>query len=321
MENQTTYYAQNHQSYAKDFFLHLASQVALYTIVINLGNLLFKIINKIYPKVDSYSYLTFYSDSSISFPVALLIIVFPVFVLLNYLIEKSFLKDPEKKNIWIRKWLTYLTLFISGAILIGDLVTVLYYFLDGQELTIGFLLKVLTVLVISFSVFMYYLSDIREKNSTSMKKKALLISSIVIICSIVLGFSVLGSPKTQRLLKYDEAKINDLMSIGSSIQSFYDVNKRLPKTLGEINNYYINLLDNQTNTPYIYETIDSNKYKLCAVFNLKFESNYDTKVKVMPAEDPYAKNISWSHPQGNYCFDREVSIIKNYPEVLPTIIR
>ncbi len=39
--------------------------------------------------------------------------------------------------------------------------------------------------------------------------------------SIIWGFSVLGSPHTQRLIKYDEQKINDLQYINSQIQSYY----------------------------------------------------------------------------------------------------
>lgn len=291
---------QNHTSGAKDFFLHLASQVALYTIVINLGNLLFRIINKAYPQLDGY--YGYFGDSSISFPVALLIIVFPVFVLLNYFIEKSFIENPEKKNIWIRKWLIYLTLFISGIILVGDLVAVLYFFLDGQDLTVGFILKVLTVLVMSGSVFTYYLGDIREKNSVSIKKISLGISLVVIIVSIILGFLVLGSPRTQRLLKYDQAKITDLTSITSSIQYFYNNTGKLPDNLKQITenqamaNTYTNMKDKQTGDEYVYQKITDTKYKICADFNLESRSDYGY----------YDNYYNWTHPKGDFCFEKTV---------------
>ena len=54
-------------------------------------------------------------------------------------LEKIYAVAIEKKQLGIRKWLVYVTLFISGIVLAGDLVTVLYYFIDGQDLTAGFL--------------------------------------------------------------------------------------------------------------------------------------------------------------------------------------
>src|SRR5579872_6388966 len=147
---------------AKDFFLNLGTIVALYTTVISLLNLLFTVINRAYPQVTTYSYNgTYYgsSSSSISWPVAVLIIFFPIFILLMWLLERSYHIEPEKKHLGVRKWLTYITLFIAGLTLAGDLVTVLYFFIDGQELTTGFLLKVFVVLVITAAVFFYYISD------------------------------------------------------------------------------------------------------------------------------------------------------------------
>ena len=59
-----------------------------------------------------------------------------------------------------RRQLTYLTLFLAASILIGDLISVVYNFLGG-EITIRFLLKVLTVALISGGVFAYYLVELR----------------------------------------------------------------------------------------------------------------------------------------------------------------
>jgi hypothetical protein len=63
--------------------------------------------------------------------------------------------------LWIRKWLIYFTLFAAALIIIGDLVTLLNRFLEG-ELTVRFLLKVLAVFFVAGSVFYYYLWDLRK---------------------------------------------------------------------------------------------------------------------------------------------------------------
>lgn len=151
---------------AKDFFINLGAIVSLYTVVYGLIHLLFVVINTAYPQITDY----YVGSESISWPVATLIVFFPIFVLLMWLLEKDFAQYPEKRNGGIHKWLTYITLFISGLIIAGDLITVLYYFLDGQELTMGFILKVLVLLVIAGSIFAYYFTDILDKGSQKTRK-------------------------------------------------------------------------------------------------------------------------------------------------------
>src|SRR3989344_6890757 len=182
---------------AKDFFINLGAIVALYAVVISLLNLLFRVINQAYPQISSYDY---YGSSSISWPVAMLVVIFPVFALLMWLLEKGYAVEPEKRQLAVKRWLTYITLFIAGIALIGDLVAVLYYFIDGRELTTGFLLKILSVLVVTAMVFLYYLSEIRGKLNSWSRKIWLAVAFLAVLVSIIWGFSVLGSPRTQQLL-------------------------------------------------------------------------------------------------------------------------
>ncbi|CAN7305079.1 DUF5671 domain-containing protein [Phenylobacterium sp. LjRoot219] len=93
--------------------------------------------------------------------IAALIVAFPLFLLLFRANERGLVADPTKRESKPRKWLTYLTLFIAAAVLIGDLSGLVYRLLGG-DLTIRFLLKVATVGVIAGGVFAYFLSDIRR---------------------------------------------------------------------------------------------------------------------------------------------------------------
>jgi hypothetical protein len=61
----------------------------------------------------------------------------------------------------VRRWLTYLTLFSAACALLGDFATLVYNVLGG-ELTVRFLLKVLTVGLIAGTAFFYYLRDLRQ---------------------------------------------------------------------------------------------------------------------------------------------------------------
>ncbi|OHA99875.1 MAG: hypothetical protein A3H52_02645 [Candidatus Zambryskibacteria bacterium RIFCSPLOWO2_02_FULL_39_26] len=280
----------------KDFFLDVAATVALYTLVISLLNLLFTVINRAYPKIgNSYQY---FGSQSISWPVAILVILFPIFIYLMWYIGRNM--NEERKNSGIHKFLTYLTVFIAGAVVAGDLVTVLYYFIDGQELTAGFLLKVLAIIVVVGSVFMYYISDIKGKLTGTSRNFWRSFAFIVAIGSIVWGFSVLGSPRTQRLYKYDDQKISDLANIKGAVENHYTISGALPTALDSLDlNYYFSKVDSQTQKSYEYKKISDLKYELCAEFNKASD-------KALSQVYMYG-NVSWNHQAGRYCFTQTIN--------------
>ncbi|MFH1366230.1 MAG: DUF5671 domain-containing protein [Patescibacteria group bacterium] len=292
---------------AKDFFINLGAIVALGFFVGNLISLLFTIINKAYPFTTGYNY---YGSYSISFPVASLIIIFPIYILLMWLLERGYFTEPEKRNIGIRKWLTFITLFLAGITLAGDLVTVLYYFIDGRDITTGFILKALAILVVALSIFFYYIYDVLGKTNSTFRKIWAVSSAIVIIACIIWGFSVLGSPRTQQLLKYDEQKVNDLQNINNQVINFYSNKGALPKTIEEManGNYYVNPKDSQTGNLYEYKKINETSYNLCADFNKASDDRSNLAYPVSLYGD-----VSWVHPAGYYCFIETINS-NTYPK-------
>jgi len=62
----------------------------------------------------------------------------------------------------VRRWLTYLTLFVAASILIGTMTSIVYNLLSG-EITTRFVLRVLTVGAIVGTVFRYFLQDLRKE--------------------------------------------------------------------------------------------------------------------------------------------------------------
>lgn len=278
---------------AKDFFLNLSATVTLYIVVGSLISLLFTVINKAYPQITSgYQY---YSSSSISWPVSMLVVFSPLYIWLMWIINKNLLAVKST----IHKWLTYLTLFLAGGFLVGSLVTTFYYFIDGQELTVGFLLKVVSILLVAGSVFLYYLSDVREKLTTQNRKYWRVYALVLVLASIVWGFVVLGSPATQRLYKYDEQKVNDLSNLSSNIENYYMNQGVLPDSLNGLTNYYLPQVDSQ-NKPYEYIKTGDLTYTLCAEFNLK-SKDYGRGMSYM-----YGYQFS-EYEAGRYCFDKTVN--------------
>ncbi|MEK7073510.1 MAG: DUF5671 domain-containing protein [Patescibacteria group bacterium] len=146
---------------AREAFLYLVLFLTLYISSFSFGTLLFQFINRWMPDPLLGSYVYDSSLSAIRWSTASLIIAFPVFLWLSAFLNKAIVKDPEKRGSKVRKWLTYLTLFVAAGIIIGDLITLVFNVLGG-ELTLRFVLKVLVVGGIAGTIFGFYLWDLRK---------------------------------------------------------------------------------------------------------------------------------------------------------------
>ena len=94
--------------------------------------------------------------------IAAVLITFPVFAYVSWYLARDVARHPIKRLSPVRRWLTYLTLFVAATVLICDMTTLLFNVLGG-ELTTRFVLKVLVAGVIAGGVFGYYLHDLRRE--------------------------------------------------------------------------------------------------------------------------------------------------------------
>jgi len=145
---------------AKEAFMYLVMFSTLYTSAYHLGSLLFDFIIKAFP--DPTDHRIYQHRDSMRWAVSALLIAFPVFLFTSIRITKDLILNPVKRLSPIRRWLTYLTLFIASIILIGDMTTLVYNLLGG-ELTIRFCLKVTVVGLIAGTIFVFYLRDLRKE--------------------------------------------------------------------------------------------------------------------------------------------------------------
>ncbi len=143
----------------REVFLHLLVMLALYFSAGSFLNLIFQYINIYFP--DALAPSGVYNLQRIRFAISTLIVVFPVYVFTARYLSKIYESRPEIRQMRIRRWLVYFTLFIAAGIMIGDLVALVNSLLGG-ELTVRFILKVLTVFFVAGSVFSYYLWDLRQ---------------------------------------------------------------------------------------------------------------------------------------------------------------
>ena len=149
----------------KDVFMHLLAIVTLYVSAVTFLVLLFQFIDIAFPDVLSRGYYALQgSYSMIRFSIATLLVVFPVYIFTMRFLNKSYEANPTKRDLRIRKWLIYFTLFIVALVVIGDLVALINSFLGG-EITTRFSLKALSILFVTGSIFFYYFADIKKHNT------------------------------------------------------------------------------------------------------------------------------------------------------------
>ena len=144
---------------ARVAFLYLLFFIMLAIVAWSLGSLLFAMINTAFPDVaQNNNYRSNWTERQIRSGVSGLIVGAPIFFFLARLLSKARKKDPELQRSQIRKWLTYLTLVVAGATLVGDAISLVYNLLDG-ELSTRFILKSLVIALIAGSIFIYFLKD------------------------------------------------------------------------------------------------------------------------------------------------------------------
>jgi hypothetical protein len=138
---------------SREAFLYLLSFATLGIWSQALGSIGFMAVNRLVE--DSLTE----SDGSFRLAASLarLIVVYPIYLLLMKLLMNNLANYPENYQSGVRKWLTYLALFITALIVIADLVWFLTSFLTGS-LTLRFVGKSLIILIIAGGIFAYYLT-------------------------------------------------------------------------------------------------------------------------------------------------------------------
>jgi hypothetical protein len=291
---------------ARDFFLWLGAMVSLYVSAVSLIALVFQYINYAFP--DELQYYVDPYSGTIRFAIASLIVLFPMFLYLMKHINRDMEKHPEKKDIWIRRWLIYITLFVAGATLAGDLITLINYFLGG-DITTRFVLKVVTVFVVIGAIFVYQLYSLRDYWSEhTAKARALGIGAgVAVLATIVGGFFIIGSPQYQRDLRMDQERLRDLQRIQGQVVDYWRETERLPENLEALEDPIVGFTaptDPETNDPYEYSTTGELTFELCATFEQP--SNEQIRQPQIVAPGMTAGDENWSHDAGRTCFERTI---------------
>lgn len=322
----------------RDFFLHLGATVALYATVIALINLSFSVINYYFPdQLAGYFY-----NNNIVWPISMLVILTPLLYILEYFINRDIRKTPEKENFWIRNWRIFLTLFLTGATIAGDLIALINVYLNG-EISERFIYKILAVLLISGVVFVYYLlmktqgtAGLANNQNHNTRTIFAWIGIVLVLVTVVSGFLAVGSPTKQRNLRFDSQRVSDLNNIQWQIVNYWQQKRVLPATLSDLNDS-IGGYDVPTDpkNKSVYEYIIKSQamkgvstttaFEICATFALATPDNkgrgdfyggnsYPTiAMSTVGYGGIYGDEAqNWKHSAGHTCFTRTIDPDK-YP--------
>lgn len=294
----------------KDVFTHLLAIIALYISAVSFGALFFEFINRRFP--DPLIFYAAGSTGAIRWAIASLVIVFPVYVWLSWFIAKDVAADPAKRELKIRKWLIYFTLFAAAVVIIGDLIALIYNFLGG-DLTARFLLKVLAVLFVAAAVFGYYLWNLRSERMASRDPRMRLfvfgVVAVVVIATVA-GFFTVGSPFAERMRRFDEQRVQDLQNIQWQIINYWQRKDKIPSSLEDLRDPisgFTPAVDPETASVYGYRAVEKLKFELCADFKTSsIETNRLGPKAAYRVSAPGATPENWAHNIGRVCFERVI---------------
>lgn len=113
-------------------------------------------------------------------------------------------------------------------------------------------------------------------------------ASAVVLVVLGLGFYGSGSPRVQRQLAIDRARVDRMRQIANEIHN----RPQLPASLDEIRSMYVRIGDPETDRPFEYHLNDATHYEMCANFAAESED-----WRQRPNSRSY-----WAHPAGRYCY-------------------
>src|SRR5690349_15344543 len=136
-------------------------------------------------------------------------------------------RDPEKHGSGVRRWLTYVTLFVAALVILGDLSFVVARLLSG-ELPPRFLARTLVVLLIAGYVFGRYLTELRrdedERESGAHRAPSRLlprIAGVLVLAVIAAAFFEAGSPQRARSEEIDARRVRELQQVSDAVETYY----------------------------------------------------------------------------------------------------
>jgi hypothetical protein len=315
------------KSSTADIMIGFFSFILLGIVVSAIGTLFFEVIDRFFPDpAANGAFGSTVSLESVHYSTAALLIGFPLYFFAVRLWFRRFREDDGRTESRLTKWVTYLVLLAASVTIVGDLIAILFTFLQG-EITARFFLKALVVLGIAGMVFGFYFLE-RKKIQYRQDISRSVFQSFgwgllgVIVLGITLGFVTAGSPETARQRALDARRASDLSALAGCVRQYAEDFSRLPRTLADLQastdyNYCPRPNDPETGNPYAYRVVkdfdrpekgSEAMFELCAVFGLHSEGDTSSTEPLLSEYGPTSGKWS-AHEAGKSC-DTEMVVLK-----------
>lgn len=133
---------------------------------------------------------------------------------------------------------------------------------------------------------------------------------VIVIVTVIAGFFIVGSPKEERLRRFDQQRVEHLQFLQSEIVNYWMSKESLPKNLPALKDNIRGITiptDPETGGEYQYEIKGPLSFSLCATFaRPSLESEINTGQPKPVAPYGYGVQENWQHGAGYVCFDRTI---------------
>ena len=284
----------------REAFLHLLTFATLAVWCLAAGSLWFTLID--FWLVDPAAPVFGDPLAGMARGLASVLVAFPIFLLVMRAVWRELIAGTAETDSLLRRWLTYMALFLAAGTLIGDLVAFVEHLLRG-ELTSRFVAKVVTVLVLAGGVFWFYVRSVQVRPADSrdlLRRHGRLgaaIAGVFVLATLAFSFTQVGSPAAQRLAASDDRRSEDLEAIARIMRLRWTAGGQtapmLPARLQDLpESSVLRLNDPITGEPYRYRPVNGARYELCARFQT------DTTRTTVGR----ARTMFQIHPAGDHCF-------------------
>ncbi len=297
----------------KQLAIQAGALISLYLSLTFTILLAFSLINLFFPdSVDSVWRINSY-QSSLRWSTSMVIVFLPTYLTLTRITNRHRRQAGNNSYLKLTKWFIYLSLLIAGLVILGDLVSIIYTFLNG-ELTWRFFFKAIVLLALVGAAFTYYVLDARDywlKKSRASVGYGIAVSILAIIL-LTIGFTKMESPQTLRAYNIDQRQESDLQMIQSQVSNYIYTEGEVPDSLQQAYGDYRRLPVAPTGqAAYEYQKTDTG-FALCATFLAPSrENDYYYPVAINESADQrvfISESDNWQHNSGRTCFERKVSI-------------
>jgi uncharacterized membrane-anchored protein len=295
----------NMNNNAKYAFYYLLSLVALIFTALSVGMIAFGIINK--TLVDALN-LGGNTSDTLKFAISAIIIAAPIFFAMQHLIARGLKNGELTKDSGVRRWLTYFILLVSSVTILGVFISIINSFLAG-EITSNWILKALSMIIISAIIFSFYFYDIKREDvvAKNLVIRIFFFASLsLIVIAFVAAWFFVESPTLTRAKRLDQNVINNVNNLENAVNSFNDKYKKLPDTIDEIKNnrdIYLDLKslnDPETGALISYHKVSETTFEFCATFRTD-NKNVDPR-----ADTNYYSDPTKLHAAGYQCIPGQV---------------